>query len=202
MGGVGDFIHDRLRVPESEVSQDDIETVAKLADQAAGSVNNETLVTFYSPETRDNVMMHANNLAGQVDNSGLPYAGVRLEVPPKLVDTFCLLSRFGTGLRARHGEGTKRHIKFDGYNESLFTVIKLPGDDHWTRVTPAMARKNLQASFGKEQEAVQQRLATKLLPGPWDRQSRGMGLRLASDPGNAVESLGSLRQHRVKYRTG
>ena len=45
-------------------------------------------------------------LRSTFDGEGKPTAGIRLELPPELLDTVRLLSRFGTRLRARHGVGT------------------------------------------------------------------------------------------------
>ena len=169
----GDFLQDKLMLGSDKLSQDDIEESVRVEDRGvAGVVRNEVLVTFFSPDIRDTVMLSAKNLAGEVDSSGLPLAGVRLEIPPELMDTFKLLSRFGTRLRARHGEGTRRHIKFDDFSASLYTIIKLPGDSSWTRVSPATARSDLDASFREEEKATQKRLAAKLLPGPRERLRR------------------------------
>ena len=170
---VGDFIHETLRVPETEVNQTNLVEIKRVEDTASsGIVKQEVLVTFHTAEVRDLVMSYAVSLSGSVDATGRPLAGLRLEVPDELLDTFRLLSRFGTRLRARHGEGTKRHIKFDDYNASLLSVIKLPGDNHWTRVTPDMAMLDLDASVREEQNAAQKRLASKLLPGPRERLSK------------------------------
>lgn len=65
----------------------------------------------------------AAKLAACIDGAGHPTAGIRLEIPDELMDTFRLLSRFGTRLRARHGEGTKRHIKFDDQEAGLYMNI-------------------------------------------------------------------------------
>ena len=166
---VGDFIHGTLRVPDSDVSQEDIENVARTPDRPSPGVSNEVLVTFCDSRKRDLVVSHSVNLASMVDSDGKPTAGVRLEIPTGLMDTFRLLSRFGTRLRARHGVGTKRHIKFDDFHGSLFTNIKLPGDESWTRVTPEMAREDMEASIREESACTRKRLATKLIPGPRDR---------------------------------
>ena len=170
---VGDFIHDTLRVPESDISQGDIaEVVRVLEDAVPGSVVDEVVVTFQDKKARDTIMGHAVNLASHVGHDGKPTAGIRLEIPSGLMDTFRLLSRFGTRLRARHGEGTKRHIKFDDYTGSLFSNIKLPGDESWTRVTPDMARQDLEASLKEENTFHQRRMAAKLVPGPRERLGR------------------------------
>ena len=94
-------------------------------------------------------MLSSTNLATCTDHEGKPTAGIRLEIPDELADSFCLLSRFGTRLRARHGPGTKRHIKFDDYSGSLYSNVKLPGDESWTRVTVPMASDDLQASISE-----------------------------------------------------
>lgn len=88
----------------------------------------KVLVEFYDKKKRDLVMTSSPNLAGKVDQEGKPTAGIRLEIPTELNDTFRLLTSFGARLRARHGPGTKRHIKFDDYSASLFPNIKLPRD--------------------------------------------------------------------------
>lgn len=118
-----------------------------------------------------------------MDAEGRPEAGLRLEIPPELDDTFRLLSRFGTRLRARHGEGTKRHIKFDDYTGSLFTNVKLPGDATLTRVTPAMAREDLELLMREENTQHQKRFATKLVPGARERLGRPAPAALAPPNG-------------------
>ena len=163
---MGDFIHGTLRVSVHDVGQDDIEDVKRTPTNAHAAPAGEILVTFYDSKKRDLVMSHSSNLAPIVDQEGKPTAGVCLEVPGKLMDTFQLLSRFGTRLRARHGKETKRHIKFDDFSASLFTNIKLPGDETWTRVTPDMAREDLDASVREESAVTRKRLATKLVSGP------------------------------------
>lgn len=102
----------------------------------------------------------------------IPTAGTRLEIPLELRETFKLLARFRTRLRARHGLGTKRHIEFDDYLGSLFINIKLPGDESWTRVSPSMARNDLEQSIREKELINQKRLAAKLLPGPRERLNR------------------------------
>ena len=92
------------------------------------------------------------------------------------MDKFRLLSRFGTRLGARHGEGTKRHIKFDDYSGSLFANIKLPGDTTWTKVTPDASWDDLEASMRKESLHNQKRMAAKLVLGPRERLGRPLPL--------------------------
>ena len=171
---VGDFLHITLGIPTSDLCQDDIEEVVRACHTGTVSdlVNNKVLVKFFDKKKRDMVMSSSPMLAGCVDQNGRPTAGIRLEIPPELADTFRLLARFGTRLRARHGEGTKRHIKFDDFAGSLYANIKLPGDTTWTKVSPAAAREDLEASIREENLHNQRRMATKLVPGPRERLAR------------------------------
>ena len=172
-GNAGEFLHGPLAVPEANMGQDDVEAVFPAGDPSQPDViKDEVVVRFKSARIRDMVMSHSVNLAGCVGPDGKPTAGTRLEIPAELKDTFRLLSRFGTRLRARHGEGTKRHIKYDDFSGSLFSNVKLPGDSSWTRVTPEMARSDLEASLREEDEANQKRFAAKLVPGPRERLQR------------------------------
>ena len=175
--GVGDFLHDTLAIRSDDVSQNDIESITRIQEEGVVAVREEALVTFYDKKKRDLVLTHSPSLASKIDGDNKPTAGIRLEIPPELDDTFRLLTRFGARLRARHGPGTRRHVKFDDFNASLFTNVKLPGDANWTRVTADMARSDLDASMREEGLATQKRLASKLVPGPRERLSRPMTTR-------------------------
>ena len=172
--GVGEFLHGVLEVSEDDVSQEDIECIERVAEGRGQPERREVIVTFFNKQKRDLVVSNSPNLASRVDKEGRPTAGVRMEVPTELGDTFRLLHRFGSRLRARHGAGTKRHIKFDDFEGTLYANIKLPGDSSWTRVTPAMARDDLGASLREENANTQKRLASKLIPGPRERLGRPM----------------------------
>ena len=173
--GVGEFLHDTLAIRSDDLCQDDIEAITRIRGEDAA--REEALVTFFDKKKRDLVLTHSPSLATKIDGDNRPTAGVRLEIPPELDDTFRLLNRFGARLRARHGPGTRRHIKFDDFNASLFTNVKLPGDANWTRVTADMARSDLEASIREEGLATQKRLASKLVPGPRERLNRPMTTR-------------------------
>ena len=58
--GVGNFIHDTLRVPVSDVCQDDIETVIKVEDNGlTDRINDEVIVTFFDEKKSDVVMVNS-----------------------------------------------------------------------------------------------------------------------------------------------
>ena len=169
--GTGEFIHEALKIPECDVSQEDIESVVAVPDPRfpGSNVNNEALVTFFCPRKRDVLLSNSPHLSSFVDGAGRPTAGIRLEIPAELDDTFRLLSRFGTRLRARHGEGTKRHIKFDDTDASLFINVKLPGDDMWSRVSPAMAKADLTQTTREESARLMKRISAGNGQGPRQR---------------------------------
>ena len=148
--GVGEFIHSALDIADDDVCQEDIEAVVPIPypRRPIGNINREASVTFYCQRKRDTILAHVSNLSTYVDSAGKPTAGVRLKIPPELDDTFRLLSRFGTRLRARHGEGTRRHIKFDDIEASMFMNVKIPGDKEWSWVTPEMAKMTLGRQLG------------------------------------------------------
>ena len=131
--GVGEFLHSALGIPDGP---DNMEAVTALPDpkQAQGNLNKEALVTFFCHRKRDLVVSNSPSLSKLMDN-GVPTAGIRLEIPDALMWQFRLLSRFGTRIRARHGLGTKRHVKFDDEEGALYMNIKLPGDETRSRVS-------------------------------------------------------------------
>lgn len=160
--GVGEFLHEVLAMQEDKVGQEDIESVVRVFRGRDPAERTEVIVKFYDKQKRDLVVSNSPSLACRVDREGRPTAGIRLVVPPELDEMFRLLHRFGTRLRARHGVGTKRHTKFD--SGSVYTNIKLPGDNAWTKVTPDMAREDLGASLREENAHMQKQLAAKLVP--------------------------------------
>ena len=169
--GVGEFIHSALGLSEDEICQEDIEAIVAVPDArvAAGTVNSEATVTFFCQRKRDTIMSKVSNLSSYVDDTGKPTAGVRLEVPPELDYTFRLLSRLRTRLRARHGEGTRRHVKFDDHEASMYLNVKLPGDTEWTRVTPEMAKIDLGEAARAESAKMLKRMKAVTAPGPRQR---------------------------------
>ena len=142
----GDFLIDVLRVRESEVDQNHIESVTRPNGQSPRDllhVKDEAVVVFKSAMTRDLVLRASSNLSSYRDRNGNPTAGLRLEIPRHMKGTFNLLERYGHFMRQRYGKGTKTHIKFDEAELNLFTSVRLPGETEWARITPIFARKTL-----------------------------------------------------------
>ena len=188
--GVGEFLHKALGIPESDIGPDNIEAIKALPDPryATGNLNKEALVTFFCPRKRDAVVASSQNLSNLMDN-GVPTAGLRLEIPEELMASFRLLSRFGTRLRARHGAGTKRHVKFDDLEGSIYMNIKLPGDETWSKVTVETAKLDMEKTSRDESASVLKRIQAKPMPtgpppsGPRERlATKSTAANIPTDP--------------------
>ena len=199
--GVGEFIHTALGISEDDICQEDIEAVVPIPDPRlpVGNLNSEALVTFFCQRNRDTILARVSSLSTYVDGAGKPTAGVRLEVPPELNDTFRLLSRFGTRLRARHGEGTRRHIKFDDLEASMYMNIKLPGDEEWSRVTPEMAKIDLGETARADSARVLKRIGVPTISGPRQRLAAPV---IPSAAGNTTEPKTNNNTGEASTRAG
>ena len=68
---------------------------------------------FCDLEARDLVTSYARNLASKVGSDGKPTAGLRMNIPPRLMSLFKLLEAHGRRLKQRYGTELKRHVHFD-----------------------------------------------------------------------------------------
>lgn len=84
--------------------------------------------------------MRGGYLSTFIDQNRKPLAGIRIDVPPYLSGVFKLLNAFGFHLRRLHGSETKKYIKFDEANLSLYLDVRLPDSDEWLQITPSQAR--------------------------------------------------------------
>ena len=88
-------------------------------------------------------MSHAKNLAEWTGKEGdKPLAGIRLELPDRLLADFKSLEQYGHALRAKHKAGLKRHIKMDDARLCLYMDVFVPRIKEWTRVDVEMARSD------------------------------------------------------------
>ena len=137
----GNFVYRTLGVPEDELPQSCVETVRRLTSpRRSGPVRDEVLVVFTTSASRDLVARHSPNLSNKRNQEGKPTAGVRMQIPDHLNSLFKKLERHGHALRAKHGDGLKRHIKFDDDERSLFLGVRLPGEEKWTKLSAEFVR--------------------------------------------------------------
>ena len=137
------FIRNTLGLPSDVINSDCFEKIFRPSTASGFFVRNEVVVRFTDVAARDTVMGSSSKLSTCFDGERRPTARIRIEVPKFLTGTFGLLRKYGETLRGRHGEGTKRHVKFDDSFLTLYLNVKLPGELRWTRVSDDFARKSL-----------------------------------------------------------
>ena len=164
---------------EGRLDKSSIESISRVDIPSGPGVTDEALVLFKDVPTRDLVMGSASKLAPFMDDSGRATAGMRIEVPASLQQHFRVLFKYGQGLRARHGPGTRRHVKFCDLNRTLFLNVKLPGDDRWSKVSLDMARRGLQAKETLNDDQLERRLD---ITGPAREGPRQRAASLAGPP--------------------
>ena len=157
-----------------------------MAVPSGPGVNLEVLVLFVDNQSRDLVLGSAAKLAPFIDGDGKPTAGLRIEVPPHLQQEFRLLFKYGQGLRARHGPGTRTHVKFFEEDLSLFLNVRLPDDESWSRVSIEMARRGLKARSRKNEGDLERRLDIAGTPRPRAASASVTGTAMEGSPEMSV----------------
>ena len=154
---VGVFLGQNLGL-QNQLSMSTLESVSRPDIPSGPGVSNEVLVTFNAVSVRDQVMGTASKLAPFVDANGKPTAGMRIQIPRRLQTDFRILFKYGQTLRTRHGEGTRRHVKFEDTTRSLYLNVKLPGDEQWSRVSTELASRGLRAREVANDGVLEKRL--------------------------------------------
>ena len=129
------FLRENLSVPESEIGDDLIMDVRKIANRKrnAATVQDEAIITFDSVQTRDIVASYASNLSTwRLNNKGVN-AGLRLEVPDHLCGVFRVLERHAHNLKSQNPY-FRRSIKYDDVELSLVLDYCTEINGKWERV--------------------------------------------------------------------
>ena len=137
----GHFLHFKLGLPD--IAEDQIEEITRPHFPSGFGVKDEAVVVFREVEVRDSVFGASTKLACCIDTEGRPTAGLRIEVPRLLKPQFNILRKYGQQLKNRHGQGLRRHVKFDDLDGSLYLNVKLPGYLHWSKVRSDFAKRGL-----------------------------------------------------------
>lgn len=154
----GNFLKERLAIDSQEIKDEMIESIVRVQRPSGPSTTNKVLVVFKENAPRDQVLGKSGKLAECIDKDGKPTAGIRLEIPAYLQTDFRILFRYGQILRTRHGQGTRRHVKFDDVEGTIYLNVKLPGDTTWSSVTTEMARKGLRKRARANDDDLERRL--------------------------------------------
>ena len=178
----GDFLRDKLDL-EGSLRDSMFESIERVTAPSGPGAKDEVLVRLKEPQHRDLIVGAASKLAPYVDETGRPTAGIRMEVPKELLPDFRTLYRYGQNLRARHGPGTRKHIKFSDMDRSIFLNVKLPGDESWSRVSVEIARRGLKKRSEATDEQLEARLDIDGPPQGEPRRPRAASLNDSTAPG-------------------
>ena len=96
--GMQIFFWDKMRIPNSELKEDDIVSARRIRVGRGKQCRLEVLVTFVDVSTRDRVATYAKNLSHFIDN-GKSTASFRLDVPANLAGVHRTLLHYGHTMR-------------------------------------------------------------------------------------------------------
>ena len=178
----GIFMGTRLGL-EGKIDKTSIESITRVEIPSGPGVCREVLVSFRDNASRDLVMGAASKLGPYIDSEGKATAGMRMEVPPRLQQNFRVLFKYGQTLRARHGKGTRRHVKFCDVERNLYLNVKLPLDETWSRVSLEVALRGMRARNSLNDDQLEKRLD---ITGPIQPRERA-----ASTSGRPAPTLAS-----------
>ena len=134
-----DFLLNGLLIESLDGSRIIYDNVQRIDTPPNTRQHNEVLVTFRESHMRDTVLSYAKNLHTYVDPDRNPTAGLRMYVPQHLLKIYKNLDTYGYYLKQKFGQGTRRIVKFDIAERSLFLTYKLPNTATWRRISPALA---------------------------------------------------------------
>ena len=149
----------------NNIVERDVSSISRPKISSGRAAKDEIIIKFANIATWDTVVRASAKLAGSIDRDGRPTAGIRIKVPRRLRMAFSILFRYGQQLTGRHGEGTRKHVKFDNTTRSLYLNVKLPGDERWSRVSLEVARRGVKARKLLSNEELEQRLEAPGLQG-------------------------------------
>ena len=99
--GLQEFIRSKLRIPTSEIAENDVVSVRRMRMGRNRGPVGEVIVVFSDVDVRDRVCSYARNLAPFVDSSNKPTAGVRMYVPTLLGGAHKALLQYGHSMRQK-----------------------------------------------------------------------------------------------------
>lgn len=143
---------------EGKLNEAAIDCIKRVDIPSGPGVRDEALIRFKDATIRDMVIGSASKLSAFIGSDGKATAGMRMEVPPRLQQTFRVLFKYGQNLRARHGPGTRRHVKFCDLDRTLYLNVKLPQDDNWSKVSIEVAMRGMKAKRSIDDGQLERRL--------------------------------------------
>ena len=117
--GLQEFLRNKMRIPRSELTEEDILEAKRVKVGKGRRGNDEILVRFADVETRDRVASYARNL-GDFVQDGRPTATFRHDIPVHLAGIHRTMMQYGYAMKQRYGSSFRKNIRFDDVNQSFF----------------------------------------------------------------------------------
>ena len=178
--GLEDFVTKKLRMPERDISEEDVVDVKRLRERRGQGQRDELLVVFADVETRDRYASYARNLSEWVDNENKPTAGVRHDVPSFLGGVFKALMQYGHAMKRKYGADFKRNVRFEDAELTMCIDVRFPYEDEWTSVGYERVLEDRRAN----RETGNDKLSSKIERGGAEAEEEP-GEELGSTPGAA-----------------
>ena len=129
-GNLQTFMQRDMRIPASEINEQDIVDVRRMRMRRGKNAKGEVIVVFADVEPRDRATSYARNLASFVGSDRRPTAGVRMEIPAFLKGVHKALLQYGHGMKLKHGVHFKRNIRFEDADHTLVIDVMIPSPDN------------------------------------------------------------------------
>ena len=137
-----EFVSKKLKIPSGQLTSSDIGFVRRVRSTKRTKTKDEVLVSFTTVAARDLVQSYARNLAEWTDEDNKPLAGIRMEIPERLIGDFKALEQYGHAMKAKHKAGFRRHVKIDDSLKCLYIDVFIPKTKQWVRVDIEAVRED------------------------------------------------------------
>ena len=142
LAGLDDFVINKLKIPTGVMNKDDVTYVRRVKSSRRSKIKDELLVCFATVEARDLVQSYARNLGEWIDPNGQPLAGMRMQIPERLLGDQKTFEQYGHNMWKKHGKQFKRHIKLDDSSLTLYMDAFIPKIKKWIRIEIDVARED------------------------------------------------------------
>ena len=149
-----DFLTNKLKIPSGTLTKEDFKFPRRIKSTRRSNITDEVLVSFASVRARDLVQSYARNLEQWTDDKGKPTAGLRMEIPDRLLGDHKALEQYGHAMKLKHKDGFRRHIKMDDSGLCLYMDVYLPKQKQWVRVDMDLVKEDNAGRAAKIRKAV------------------------------------------------
>ena len=88
------FVAEKLRIPQGVLRPEDVQFVRRVRSSKRSKIQDEIMVSYTNVAARDLVQSYARNLGEWVGEGNKPLAGLRMEIPERLLGDFKALELY------------------------------------------------------------------------------------------------------------